>query len=374
MEPPDGNALAGRIRQAKPIRRILSLDGGGVRGVFAIEILFRMEELIRTTSGNKEALLSDYFDLIAGTSTGAIIATCISWGMPVSTIRAFYHERAKEIFSRAEWYRQYQHKFHAVNITELLKETFVEEPGREALLGTEKLKTVLLMAMQNFTTGSAWPVTNNPFAKYNDLSHPESNLRIPLWKLVRASTAAPTFFEPQSIEMGDKNFVFVDGALTPYNNPALIAYLTATLPKYNISWPEGENRLLVISLGNGRSGTGDAQFVPKDMNMVYAARQVPKALMDGMSVQQDTMCRVLGKCLHGEVLDSEIGDLIESAEVEKRFSYARYNQTFTEEEIEQIKQETGCGLELDNLDLLEVLTKHGASYAADNVKPEHLLL
>ena len=114
-------------------------------------------------------------------------------------------------------------------------------------------------------------------------------------------------------------------------------------------------------------------FLPKDMNMVYAARQVPKALMDGMSVQQDMMCRVLGKCLHGEVLDSEIGNLIETTEVEKRFSYARYNQTFTPEEIEQIKRETGCGLELDNLSLLDVLTRHGASYAAANVQPEHLL-
>ena len=376
MDSTQDSPLARKIRQAQPVRRILALDGGGVRGVFAIEILARIEELLRERTGAREAVLSDYFDFAAGTSTGAIIATCVSWGMSMATIRTFYQEKARQIFSQAAWYKRFKHRFLAQNITRLLREQFANEDGTEALLDTPMLKTVLLVAMQNLSTGSAWPVTNNPFARYNDLSHPESNLRIPVWKLVRASTAAPTFFEPETITMGSKMFVFVDGALTPYNNPALIAFLTATLPCYQIGWPAGERELLVISVGNGRSRTGDALFLPERMNMLYAARQVPKALMDGMSVQQDMMCRVLGSCLHGEPIDSEVGDLIEVLQDEaasaKRFSYVRYNRTFTTEEVNDIRKVTGGGLELDNLSLIETLSEHGAKYAREHVAPEHL--
>ena len=73
-----------------------------------------------------------------------------------------------------------------------------------ALLGTRKLYVgdtpkYLLVVMRNASTGSPWPVCNNPRGKYNDPSHPSNNLQVPLWKLLRASTAAPTFFPPEAI-------------------------------------------------------------------------------------------------------------------------------------------------------------------------------
>ena len=72
--------------------------------------------------------------------------------------------------------------------------------GRDTTLGSDKLKTVLMMVMRNATTDSPWPVSNNPFAKYNQRvrddgsSRDDCNLDIPLWQLVRASTAAPVYF------------------------------------------------------------------------------------------------------------------------------------------------------------------------------------
>jgi hypothetical protein len=138
----------------------------------------------------------------------------------------------------------------------------------------------------------------------------------------------------------------------------------------------GEKRMLVISVGNGRSRTGDALFLAQRMNMLYAARQVPKALMDNMSVQQDTTCRVMGRCVHGEPINSEVGDLIVPRGVktvpERSFTYMRYNKTFTVKEIDGIKEETGAGLELDNLKLIDVLTKSGEEYALEHVKEEDL--
>ena len=82
---------------------------------------------------------------------------------------------------------------------------------------------------RNATTDSPWPLSNNPFAKYNQLERDDCNLKFPLWQLVRASTAAPVFFPPEKIKAGKREFVFVDGGVTTYNNPAFIAFLMATV-------------------------------------------------------------------------------------------------------------------------------------------------
>ena len=66
--------------------------------------------------------------------------------------------------------------------------------GEDTTLGSEKLHTFLMMVLRNATTDSPWPLTNNPRAKYNDPTRPGCNLSLPLWQLVRASTAAPTYF------------------------------------------------------------------------------------------------------------------------------------------------------------------------------------
>ena len=68
-----------------------------------------------------------------------------------------------------------------------------------------------MVVMRNHTTDSPWPVSNNPLAKYNDRGRKDCNLNLPLWQLVRASTAAPTFFPPEVI-------VFAEG--TERNTPS----------------------------------------------------------------------------------------------------------------------------------------------------------
>ena len=61
-------------------KKLLALDGGGIRGVITLEVLKQLEKILRDRSGKPGLVLSDYFDYVAGTSTGAIIATCISIG------------------------------------------------------------------------------------------------------------------------------------------------------------------------------------------------------------------------------------------------------------------------------------------------------
>jgi patatin-like phospholipase/acyl hydrolase len=69
-------------------RKLLALDGGGIRGIITIEVLAKIESLLQEKLGaDDKFLLADYFDYIAGTSTGAIIASCLSWGIRVSEVR-----------------------------------------------------------------------------------------------------------------------------------------------------------------------------------------------------------------------------------------------------------------------------------------------
>jgi uncharacterized protein len=76
--------------QPAPQKKLLALDGGGIRGVLTLEILAAVEEIVRQKLARPDAVLADYFDYIAGTSTGAIIGTCLALGMSVKEVRAFY--------------------------------------------------------------------------------------------------------------------------------------------------------------------------------------------------------------------------------------------------------------------------------------------
>ena len=360
------------------MKRLLALDGGGIRGIFSLEVLARIEALLREKSGNKDLVLADHFDYLAGTSTGGIIATCLAWGMPVAAIQDLYINRSVEMFHRAAWYKRWRSKFEAEAITRMLKRVFSEDGNGEvpALLGTSKLRTLLVLVMRNYSTGSPWPVSNNPAAKYNDLKAPDCNLNIPLWQLVRASTAAPTYFPPETIILGGKTHVFVDGAITPYNNPSLLLYLMATLPCYNLRWETGVDKMMVVSVGTGRVRPGSGARRAEQMSLLYYAQSIPLALMDSISLQQDMLCRVLGDCRLGRELDSEIGDLrgYEADALQtKKFAYLRYDHTFTAPEFARAQEITKAGFALDNIRLIPLLREIGAAYASDKVRIEDLV-
>ena len=119
-------ALAARYRTPAP-RKMLALDGGGIRGVLTLSILKAIEQLVGTR-------LCDYFDYIAGTSTGAIIATGLAKGMLVDDLIAFYRRTGTAMFQRTRFldrlnslYRdgplQRQLKDHGVEFKRLVDDT-----------------------------------------------------------------------------------------------------------------------------------------------------------------------------------------------------------------------------------------------------------
>ena len=350
-------------------KRILSIDGGGIRGVLAIEILRKIEATIRQRHG---VALHEYFDLIAGTSAGAIIATALAWGMDMEQIAAMFHERAGDIFAPTVWHHRHKSRFRNDLLSAFLRDLFSEADGTPATLGTTHLKCLLLVVMRNATTGSPWPMCNNPAALYNDRKRPDCNLDLPLWQIVRASTAAPTYFEPEQLALGPQTFHFIDGAVSPYNNPAFIAFLFATLPEYRITFTTGEDRLLLVSVGTGMTRNYPMPMPVEQMHLLEQVKFSFNLLIDSVTAHEDLLCRLWGRCLVGDTIDSEIGDLKQSALLTpKLFTYLRYNRLFSQEEV--MDPEKGNLLEIDNLKAIDFLRTAGADYAQSSVLAEHLL-
>ena len=373
------------------MKRILAMDGGGIRGVFTLEVLLKIEELLREHYKQQDRakaerfVLRDHFDFFAGTSTGAIIATCLCWGMTVEQVLKLYVEYGQKMFQPVPWYRPYKKfllsKFESGPLCDILRSLFIED-GKPAALGSKLLRKrphetgdgkLLMVVVRNHSTGSAWPLTNNPDAIFNDESRPDCNLKIPLWELVRASTAAPVYFAPAEILLGKKKQIFVDGGITPYNNPALIAALTAVLPGYKVNWTPGPENIRVVSVGTIQFSSELRVKNPK-LWLGFNAAHIPGALLYGMNWQQDYLCRCLGKCLFGEKLDREAGFLMDMALPGREwFSYARYNQSYKAEEMERILREDRHLAQLDAVGAIPRLRKIGEDYAKDHVKIEHLI-
>lgn len=360
-------------------RKLLALDGGGVRGVLTLEILAAIEDAVRAQCHDDDMVLGAYFDYIGGTSTGAIIAAGLARGMSVSQIRTIYHQHGEEMFDKASILKRYRYKFDSDRLQKLMQTTY----GAQTTFGDESLKTLLMVVLRNATTDSPWPLSNNPRAKYNDRTRADCNLNLPLWQLVRASTAAPTYFPPEKITLGDKERLFVDGGMTMYNNPAFQLFLMATLGAYRLRWKTGEENMLVVSVGTGSAAKEDDSLKPGDMNLLYNATSIPAALMSAAQTEQDLLCRTFGRCRHGGVIDREIGDLIDRAEdehspgllEERLFTYVRYNADLTAEGLTEL----GLGRirpqdvqQLDSVSHIKELAQIGQQVAERDVDVAHL--
>ncbi|GBE75713.1 Patatin [Microcystis aeruginosa NIES-87] len=361
-------------------RKLLALDGGGIRGIITIEVLAKIESLLQEKLGaDDKFLLADYFDYIAGTSTGAIIASCLSWGMRVSEVREFYINQGENMFDSASLLKQFQYKFEDKNLAQELREKFQEKDGSVATLGSSLLKTLLLMVMRNATTDSPWPISNNPYARYNDPSRPDCNLQLPLWQLIRASTAAPTYFPPEVIEVEKgEPFVFVDGGITSFNNPAFQLFLMATTKPYKLNWPVGEDKMLLVSVGTGMTPSANKNLKPGEMNLLYNAGAIPSALMFAAQNQQDMLCRIFGKCLEGDIIDQEVGNMIDinAPGGEKLFTYMRYNADLSHEGLSALglTQINPADVQkMDAVDKIEELQAVGKAIADQKVKKEHFV-
>jgi len=322
-------------------KRLLSIDGGGIRGVLALGILKELESKLRSETGDDTLVLGDFFDYIAGNSTGAIIASGLSIGKSVDELLKFYEESGEDMFDKNHLLKRMIVKYDADPLAEKLKQVFGENSLRESL---PNMRTLLLVVTQNRSTDSVWPISTNPNAVFNQEGDPEDNLQIPFWQLVRASTAAPTYFPPEVVTIdrtpgAERSFVFVDGGVTAYNNPAFLLYKMATVPEYNLGWEQGEEKLMLFSVGTGFSSRPEeseetSRFIGKDLVNAVGA------IFGSTMADQDINCRSVGRCVAGSEIDMELGDMVHRNAKgipvtrpgdERRFLYARYNADISQQ-------------------------------------------
>ena len=353
-------------------KKLLALDGGGIRGVITLEVLLRLESMLAEQLGTgDDFVLGDYFDYIGGTSTGAVIATGLAKGLRVEQLLDLYATRCEEMFDHASLRRRYQYRYGSLRLRELLQGIF----GTDTTLGSEDLKTLLLIVVRNATTDSPWPLSNNPHSLFNDPSRADNNLAIPLWQLVRASTAAPTYFPPEVVTVGEHKFVFVDGGLTMYNNPAFQLFLMATLDAYRLRWPATESDLLLVSVGTGTSPKAHDHLLPGNMNLLFNASSVPAALMYAAINEQDLLCRVFGRCRHGAPIDLEVGDLMRGQGLlaKRLFSYVRYNTDLSRRGLDDLGLHDLVPEEVQRMDSVQHIgdLRRVGQAAARDVVPEH---
>jgi Patatin-like phospholipase len=382
-------SLRGRYQQDRP-RRMLALDGGGIRGLSTLGILERIEKLVKEKTGQK---LGEYFDYIAGTSTGAIIAAGLSRGLNISDLIEFYTSSGPEMFDPSWLIERIKYLYTADPLQTKLQDVF----GRDTNLEPDNLKCILLVVTKNVTTDSPWPISSNPDAKYNDPARKDCNLKIPLWQLVRASTAAPVYFPPEILRWDpadpSKTFVFVDGGVTPYNNPAFLLYRMATEPAYRLNWKKGEDNLLIVSVGTGAAESLGAIVTSPNKNIVSTVAGLPGELMYGIQVDQDISCRSAGRCTFGSHLDREIMDLVPrqvregmtveehyaapavplSTNLGRHFLYARYNADLSDAGLKSLgflQVDASRIQKMDAVENIPVLAQIGRA-AAKCVETDH---
>ncbi|KAF8777128.1 85/88 kDa calcium-independent phospholipase like protein [Argiope bruennichi] len=219
--------------------RILSLDGGGIRGLVLIQMLDVLEKMLGKPIAN-------YFDLVAGTSTGGILALVLATGKTMKECRCLYFRLKDKVFVGVRPYD-----------ADLLETFLKNELGESTVMGDIEKPRIMITA----TRGDRKPADLHIFRNYKSplelLNHVEkdalTNEVLPnprdqlIWQAARATGAAPTYFRPTG--------PYIDGGLIS-NNPTLDA-LTEIHQCNQALMATGQadqinNIKVVVSMGTGR--------------------------------------------------------------------------------------------------------------------------
>ena len=216
------------------MRRILTIDGGGVRGIIPATLLARLE----ATTGR---LTRDAFDFVAGTSTGAVLAAGIAAGIPASRLASVYAERAGEVFRRVPLLTTLRRIVRGEAYdTAVLNALIRDELGSEARDWRLNDSPVdLLITAKRLRDGMPWYfVRDNPVNSCRAGS-------VRLSDAATASAAAPTYFAPWDIRgVGE----LIDGGIGVAGNPVYQACVEAF--HYTDVYVPADT--LIVSLGTGK--------------------------------------------------------------------------------------------------------------------------
>jgi uncharacterized protein len=203
--------------------KMLSIDGGGIRGVFAISILQAIEKECKRPIANM-------FDCLAGTSTGSIIAASIALNISMDKILESYKTYGEKIFVKQAKVGLFKSVYNDRYLRRLLKKAF----GERTLADIEK---PLLIPAVDITHGK-------PFIHRSNYGHNErGDLSIKVWDAVLSSCSAPIYFPPNNVE---NRYLSIDGGLWA-NNPSLVC-ITEAVHFFNT----GLDEINIVSVGTGQ--------------------------------------------------------------------------------------------------------------------------
>jgi uncharacterized protein len=266
--------------------KVLSIDGGGIRGIIPATILESIEERTNTRTAH-------LFDLIAGTSTGGILALGLATpdekGDPkysAADLAALYEKEGKRIFARSLWHRM-------IALDNLIDEKY-DASGLEGVLrkyfGDTRLKdavTEVLVTSYELETREPWF-----FARHKARSNPSFDFEMRF--VARATSAAPTYFEPEELTETRPHGGLIDGGVYA-NNPALCAYVeTKDLH------PDHDD-ILVVSLGTGQHTRPIHYADARNWGLAFWAKPILNVVFDGVSDTVDHEMKILCR-------DSDDGD------------------------------------------------------------------
>ena len=266
--------------------RILSIDGGGIRGILPGVIMMRLEEKLQKESGDNNARIADYFDLLAGTSTGGILS--LSYLIPDKNKRPLltaeesvnlYLDRGDEIFDVSLWQK-------AKSIGGLADEKYSEEELEEALNDT--FQDYWLNDLIKPCIISSYDVRNG---KPHFFKQHKSNNKIYNFKVkdvARATSAAPTYFEAARVknEIGTP-FPLIDGGVFA-NNPSMVAYSEARTMKFKnkVNHPKAKD-MMIVSVGTGSKSKSYEYKKVKDWGQIGWIKPIIEIMMSGSSSTTD---------------------------------------------------------------------------------------
>jgi patatin-like phospholipase/acyl hydrolase len=242
---------------------ILSIDGGGIRGIIPAKVLSELEQKLQEAEPGKQ--LFEHFDLICGTSTGSILAIAIALGIPAADLVKFYKENAQIIFPK--WYLKILPRKARAIVTSIYSNRKLRQKLKEIYAVANNGVDPLL---NDLKTNVCIPVFNGNDGQINVLKtkHHDEYIRdykLPAYEVALSSASAPVYFPPHSFSFSNNhgsgtNVNMIDGGIFA-NNPSLIAVLEAT---DKMGYDFGDINLLSIGTGRGKHII-KSTWKPKDM-------------------------------------------------------------------------------------------------------------
>jgi len=260
--------------------KVLSIDGGGMRGIIPAMILAEIET--RT-----QRQIAELFHLIAGTSTGGILALGLTkpnpQGKPQYAARDLmnlYEAEGGRIFSRSVW-----HRIHAIG--HVAEEKYPSD-GIETVLDRYFGEARLKDAVTDVLITSYEIEKRLPFFFKSANAKTKLGYDFPMKKVARATSAAPTYFEPLRLETGDSSdyYALIDGGVFA-NNPAMCAFVEA-----KTTHPD-TNDFLVLSIGTGEMTRRLPYDEVKNWGLLRWAQPILSVVFDGVNDTVDYQLKQL---------------------------------------------------------------------------------